>query len=227
MSKVEEIRMKKEFENLQLLQKDPRTAKIIGIQYNPRGDADLFHWAPVLRNPQNGLYPYRFRITYTMPMFIGPGQLVENWQGSFIFEAPPEVLVDPNSEINVQIDGDFPFGVPYNNHVERCYICSGTAWKVSRGLGIWFFVLCLGGLLNQEPFVMSDSGTHLNGEAFRWWRDQRKMEPNSHIDWPYDLLDKNATPTFQFGAIHPPIPAATGLTFRPHRLDFTFSNPKK
>lgn len=226
MSKVEEIRRKNEFGPLQLIQKDPRTKKIIEIQYNPRGDADPYHWVSILQNPQNGLYPHRFRVTYKMPMFIGPGQLVKDWQGSVIFEAPPEALVDPNSEINVQIDGDFPYGVPYNNHIERCYICSGTAWGVSRGLGIGFFVLCLGGLLNQDPFVMSTSGTHLNGEAFRWWRDQRKMQPNNRIDWPFDLLVKSTEPTFQFGAIRPST-SAKDLIFGPIKPPITFSNPKK
>ena len=204
MSRVEEIRLKKEFDILQAIQKDPRTAKNITIRYNPRADANPSHWVSIKQPPVNGLYPYRFRITYTMPMYVGPDQLVDDWYGSVIFEARPEVLVDPNSQVNVQIDGEFTRGVPFNNHINRGFICSGSAWSVSRGMGIGCFVLCLGMLFNQDPFIMDDRGPHLNGEAFRWWKYQRKMEPNSPIEWPFDLLSGPTKPTFQFGATRKP-----------------------
>ena len=212
MSKAGEIRLCKEFENLQVLQQDSRTDGIINIEYNPRNSGDPNKWVPIMVNPKDGLYPYRFRLTYTMPMYVGPGQLERNWHQSFIFEAPEEVLMDPHSNINVSVEGGFTCGVPFNNHCSAAWLCSGSAWGASRGMGIWYFVLCIGCLLNQERFLMADE-PHLNANALTWWKEQRQMRPNNDIQWPFDLLDKAMKYKIHFGDTSTPKPSSVGFTF--------------
>lgn len=206
MSKTGEIRLEKEFMNLQALQQDPRIDGKVNIQYNPRGNRDRDHWVPIMTIPRGGLYPFRYRLTYTMPMFIGPDEerdRVDNWHASFIFEAPEDVLMNPHSNVNVALDGGFPCGVPYNNHVGAAWVCTGSAWAASRGMGIWYFVICLGCLLNQERFLIAME-PHLNGDALRWWIDRRNMQPNNNIQWPFDLLDKARKPVINFGGTKTP-----------------------
>ena len=216
MSRTGEIRYKKEFENLQVLQQDPRIKDIVEIEYNPRDSGDRNHWVSIKVTPKNGLYPYRYRLTYRMRMFIGPTRNPErNWHASFIFEAPEEVLMDPHSNVNVSLDGgEFPCGVPYNNHVGAAWVCTGSAWGASRGMGIWYFVICLGCLLNNERFLIAME-PHLNGEALNWWINERGMQPNYPIAWPFDLLDKveeGKKPVINFGGTSAPKQAA-GFTF--------------
>lgn len=32
-----------------------------------------------------------------------------------------------------------------------------------------------------------DEHRHLNADAFRYWKNVRKMQPNNHINWPFKL----------------------------------------
>ena len=198
MSKIGEIRLGKEFVNLQALQQDSRIDGIVNIEYNPRNAGDRDKWVSIMVNPQNGLYPYRYRLTYFMPMYVGPGQLERNWHQSFIFEAPEDVLMDPRSNVNVSVEGGFTCGIPFNNHCSAAWVCSGSAWAASRGMGVWYFVICLGCLLNQERFLMADE-PHMNANALEWWTKQRHKKPNNDIQWPFDLLDKVDKKTVSFG----------------------------
>ena len=213
MSRTGDIRLGKEFNLLQALQRDARIAGIVRIEYNPRDCGDLDKWVSILESPADGRYPCRFRLTYTMPMYVGPGQLVKDWHASFIFEVSEELLTNPRSDVNVSVDDGFPCGVPFHNHVNEAWVCSGSAWGASRGMGIWYFVICFGCLLNMERFVMAEDGPHLNGEAFEWWMTERQQRPVSNIEWPFDLLEKMERKLIRFGETSKAKSGTAGFTF--------------
>jgi len=220
-SETYEIRLQKEFELLQKLQQNPNVNKSgtirITIEYKERYNSNTFK--SILDKPACALYPNSFRITYQMPMYVGEGQLKRDWQATFLFSTPEEILMEPNSENNVSIegnDGSFPIGsIPYNKHISPGWVCTGTCWSVAQqGYGIWYFILMLGCLLNQEEILIDDDGNdHLNGGAYRYWRDVRKKQPNNKIDWPFNIIEindtfgKKTTPTYSFGekkTVEPP-----------------------
>jgi hypothetical protein len=196
-SETYEIRLRKEFELLQKLQRHPNvnnsTIKIT-IEYKERLNGNTFK--SVLDKPTCAVYPNSFRVTYQMPMYVGEGQLKRNWQATFLFSTPIEILMSTNSKLGVEIEGSsFPSGsIPYNNHILPGWVCTGTAWSVAnQGFGIWYFLIALGCLFNQEKFMMAsepaDENRHLNADAFRFWKNDRKMQPNNKIDWPFNLID--------------------------------------
>lgn len=200
MSKIYETRLRKEFELLQRLNRHPNVKNIIKIFYKERISGG--EYKSVSENPSDSLYPNCFKVTYTMPMYVGEGQLKKDWSASFLFDTPEEILMDSESSLGVEIEGNggnFPTGtVPFNNHVSPGWVCTGTAWGVAnQGFGIWYFVISLGCLFNQEKFMMAcedeDEHRHLNSDAFRFWKYERNMQPNNQIDWPFKLLDE---PTF-------------------------------
>jgi len=212
-SETYEIRLRKEFDLLQKLQRHPNvnnsTIKIT-IEYKERLNGKTFK--SVLDKPTCAIFPNNFRATYQMPMYVGEGQLKRDWQETFLFSTPEAILMSPNSELGVAIEGgSFSNGsVPYNNHISKGWVCTGTAWSVAnQGFGIWYFLVALGCLFNQEKFMMDYSiiaeGKHLNADAFRFWKNVRKMQPNNKIDWPFNIIDIGdkfgikPTPTFSFG----------------------------
>jgi len=205
MSDTYEIRLREEFCLLQKLQQHPNvnndTIKIT-IEYKERLNAGAFK--SILTNPTCRVYPDSFRVTYQMPMYVGEGQLNKNWSATFLFDTPEEILMSKNSNLGVAIEGgSFPHGsVPYNNHLQVGWVCTGTAWSVARqGFGIWYFIICLGCLFNQEKFMMDPDKTHLNSNALMFWKNVRKMQPNNKIAWPFNLTDQK----FSFGKadVHP------------------------
>lgn len=229
MSKTYEIRLKKEFELLQKLERHPNVKGIIKLFYIDRIAGGGYK--SILEDPQGGMYPYKFKVTYTMPMYVGEGQIKNDWSTSFLFEVPENILMNPESKLGVEIegnDGNFPAGsIPFNNHVSPGWVCTGTAWGVAnQGFGIWYFVISLGCLLNQEKFMMAsepaDENRHLNAAAFRYWKNVRKMQPNNQIDWPFKLMDElkfgpKKQPTISFGP---------KVTHEPPKQKFTFGAKK-
>lgn len=211
-SETYEIRLRKEFELLQKLQRHPNVNNStirITIEYKERLNGRTFK--SVLEKPACVVYPNSFRITYQMPMYVGEGQLKRDWQATFLFNTPENILMNTNSANNVAIEGNggsFPNGsVPYNKHISTGWICTGSCWAVAQqGYGIWYFILCLGCLLNQEKFLIADDGqAHLNGDAYRFWKNVRKKQPNNIIDWPFNLINvgdmfgNQQIPSFSFG----------------------------
>lgn len=252
MSKVYETRLRKEYELLQRLNRHPNVKNIIEIFYKERisgGD-----YKSVSEKPTDALYPNSFKVTYTMPMYVGEGQLKKDWSASFLFETPEEILMNPNSTLGVEIEGNggnFPTNsVPFNNHVSPGWVCTGTAWGVAnQGFGIWYFIISLGCLFNQEKFMMAcedeDEHRHLNSDAFRFWKYGRNMRPNNQIDWPFKLLDdpvfgkvqreEPKKPSFGFGAkkTEAVIPPKTSFGFGQKKTGpikqttFTFGSKKE
>lgn len=216
MSQTYEIRLKKEFELLQRLERHPfNKNKIVQLYYKDRMGGNGYK---SILEPVNGaLYPYQFRVTYNMPMYVAEGQLKNDWSATFLFEVPEHILMDPDSKLGVEIEGNggnFPEGSkPFNNHVSAGWVCTGSAWGVAnQGFGIWYFIISLGCLFNQEKFMMAsedaDENRHLNADAFRYWKNVRKMQPNNKIDWPFKLNEeiftisenKEKKSSFTFGA---------------------------
>lgn len=187
-----EERLRREFINLQKLAKS-EVEGIVEIYYLERADGEALNsryaqWKSIRNKPTSPLYPYKFKVTYTMPMYVGRNKLKRDWKGTILFEAPENVLMDMNSNIGVQIeDGAFPDdSVPFNNHVTKTFICTGSAWSVAQqGFGIWYFILLIGCLLNQDKFMM-DNKPHLNDDALEFWKN-KGCRPTNDIKWPFDL----------------------------------------
>ena len=243
MSQIYETRLKKEFEYLQKLERHPFNNKgIIKLYYIDRVSGGSYR--SILETPTSNLYPNKFKVTYSMPMYVGEGQIKNDWSASFLFEVPEDILMDPDSKLGVQIEGNngnFPEGSkPFNNHVSTGWVCTGTAWGVAnQGFGIWYFIIALGCLLNQEQFMMAsddaDENRHLNADAFRYWKNVRKMQPNNKIDWPFKLMDSlkfgpASKGGFTFGTKIKQDPSASKFKFGEKRTEekkTTFSFGKK
>lgn len=203
-----ENRLKIEFDLLQKLQAS-EVKDIVDIFYQER-DRDTSHWKSIKTRPNSALYPNKFKVTYHFPkMYVGPDKIKKNWSGTIIFEVPEHILMHMGSGMGVKIENDsFEEGeVPYNNHINKTYICTGTAWTIAQqGYGIWYFIICVGCLLNLERFMIDEKREHLNGDALTFWRTKRNMQPTNKIKWPFDLnmRDKNkhsnsTTPSIRFG----------------------------
>lgn len=194
MSEIYNTRLRKEFELLQKLERHPfNVGGIIRIFYKDRfGGRD---YKSILDNPSSSLYPNEFKVKYTFPiMFVGPGQVVRNWSYSFMFTVSEDILISDkkvDSDFFRIENGEFPDGqIPYNSHVSKTWFCIGSEWESSRGLGIWYFVVSIGGILNQDKSEMNIHETvHLNSAAYDFWVKDRDMRPNNEINWPFNLVD--------------------------------------
>lgn len=184
-----EKRLKIEFDLLQKLQ-NSEVKNNVEISYMER-DGRNPKWKPITNKPNSVLYPNRFKVTYHFPkMYVGPDKIVNNWSGTILFDVPESVLMHMGSSMGVQIEnGSFKEGeIPFNHHVSRSYICSGSAWTIAQqGYGIWYFIICVGCLLNMEKFMMDTERRHLNERAFTFWKTKRAMKPTNKIRWPFDL----------------------------------------
>lgn len=194
MSEIYNTRLRKEFELLQKLERHPfNVGGIIHIFYKDRfGGRD---YKSIMDNPSSSLYPNEFKVKYTFPiMFVGPGQVVRNWSYSFMFTVSEDILISDkkvDSDFFRIENGEFPDGqIPYNSHVSKTWFCIGSEWESSRGLGIWYFVVSIGGILNQDKSEMNIHETvHLNSAAYDFWVEDRDMRPNNEINWPFNLVD--------------------------------------
>ena len=198
---IYEIRLEEEFRLLTKLQRHPNVSKYLQIFYKERmgGGAYKSILEPIEsagRTEQGTpitLHPNKFKFTYTMPMYVGEGQLINDWSASFLFEVPESVLMNQNKSLKMSIEGgEFPDGrVPFNNHVSKTWVCTGTIWDIAQGSGLWYFVMSVGCLLNQDRIVTPaddrDENRHLNSAAFRFWKRDRNMAPITDIKWPFNL----------------------------------------
>ena len=196
------------------LQRHPNVSKYLQIFYKERLGSGSYK--PILMpiesegTTENGspfiLYPNKFKFTYTMPMYVGEGQLINDWSASFLFEVPESVLMNQNKSLKMSIEGgEFPDGrVPFNNHVSKTWVCTGTIWDIAQGSGLWYFVMSVGCLLNQDRIVTPaddrDETRHLNRAAFRFWKHERNMTPITDIKWPFNL--DSEVISIKSGSIH-------------------------
>lgn len=194
MSEIYNTRLRKEFELLQKLEKDPFNRT--GIIHTFYKDRMTGVYKSILESPNAGLFPTDYKVKYTFPiMYVGPGKVVRNWSYSFLFSVSEDILIG-NKKVDADffhIDGgQFPDGMmPYNSHVSKTWFCIGSEWETCRGMGIWYFVVSMGGVLNQEKSEMNiHEDVHLNSAAFDYWVNDRKMQPNNLITWPFNLTEK-------------------------------------
>lgn len=192
MSNIYEIRLREEFKLLRKLQNYKPVSKYLTIQYRDRVTRKL---KPINAEPDvANRYPETFKVTYKMPVYINEREKDKNWQGTFEFTVSESII------LNMNIGGDKPYAIfrsgrntPFNNHINGNAICDGNAWDVRRqsGYGLWFYVIAVGMLINQDEFVTATNGVHLNGAAFEHWK-RRRMKPVTNIKWPM-ILDQMAT----------------------------------
>lgn len=191
MSRIYETRLEQEFKLLQKLERNNSVKDYISIFYKERGSSSLYK--SIKESPIDGDYPNHFKVVYTFPiMYVGRNLIERNWSYAFTFEVSEDILIN-NAKISADffnIDGgSFPDGyIPFNSHVSRSWVCIGSEWESARGMGIWYFLISIGGLLNQDKSEMNIHETvHLNADAFDFWVNNRKMQPNNIIKWPTNL----------------------------------------
>ena len=192
MSTLYESRLRIEHGLMQRLQTS-EVSKYLQVFYRERGGND--EWIPIMRSPSSPLYPEQFKVVYTFPrMYVENGKLVYNWTYAVTFAVNEQILMNPHSTMGVTIEnGSFPAGMmPFNNHITRTFICCGSAWELAQqGYGMYYFVICVGCVLNMDPFIMADGG-HLNVQALNFWKTQLHKRPINNIKWPFDLKNRPA-----------------------------------
>jgi len=199
MNETYEIRLREEFLNLRALQNDSEMQKILEIEYQERNGNSF---KSILHDPLIALYPTRYKVTYKMPVYVDEGQLNTDWKGVLDFRVNEDNLMKPDSK-NPEYDFKNEGGVAFNSHMSAAWFCLGTVWEVShQGFGLWYFVIGVGCILNQEkgwtaynPDKTDAENGHLNYSAFIYWKNVRKMQPINNIKWPLNLRDKK----FKFG----------------------------
>lgn len=210
-----EKRLKNEFDLLLKLQSS-EVKNIVEIYYKDRNGKNQ-QWKPIMTNPDGPLYPYSFKVTYHFPkMYVGPDKIIKNWSGTIMFNVPENILMQMESNMGVQIEnGFFKDGeIPFNNHVSKTYICTGTAWNIAhQGYGIWYFIICVGCLLNMEKFIMDTQRVHLNKDALVFWKTKRGMQPTNKIKWPFDLNMRGGTKQSLIRFGHPQILSKPQISF--------------
>lgn len=192
MNETYEIRLREEFLNLRALQNDSEMKKILEMEYRERNGNSF---KSILLDPSIALYPSRYKVTYKMPVYIDEGQLNTDWKGVFDFEVNEDKLMNQKSK-----NPDYEFksigGNPFNNHISPGFFCLGNAWEVSQqGFGLWYFVIAVGCIINQDKGWTADEDKHLDSDAYKFWKYTRKMQPINNIKWPLNLRDKK----FKFG----------------------------
>jgi hypothetical protein len=175
--------LKEEFNLLQQVQRDREVSKYITISYE---DQITGVERQISLAPSNDLYPEKFFVKYRLPVYVAPGQRRDD------FEAVAEITI--NEEVlKSKISDNGPHTVyssnfrPFNNHVTDTWICTGNAWHVSKDHGLWFYILALGALVNQDGIVTDhERRQHINPEAFDYWVERNKR-PVTRIHWPWDM----------------------------------------
>ena len=193
MSRIYETRLEQEFRLLQKLERNSSVRGIINIFYRERGSSGTYK--SVTENPQEGDFPNHFKVQYTFPiMYVGRDKIERNWSYAFTFDVSEDILIN-NAKVDADFfhidNGAFPNGyIPFNSHVSKNWFCIGSEWESARGLGIWYFIISIGGVLNQDKSEMNIHETvHLNSDAYDYWVNDRKMKPNNQIKWPTNLPD--------------------------------------
>jgi hypothetical protein len=185
ISFYEDTLLRQEFILVARLQQDKEFSDYVRVLYEDRMSGE--ERAVGAEPPPGPRYPEKYIVEYRMPVYVSSGQLRRDWQGRATILLSEPVLTNKHSHHapHVTFQSDL---TPFNNHVRRDSICSGNAWAVARDHGLWYFIVSLGALINQDEFV-SAHGPHYSKEAYNYWlaRDQK---PVTNIKWPFDLLDR-------------------------------------
>jgi len=180
----EDTLLKEEFHLVARLQQDTEFSRYVTVFYEDRVSGEE---RPVSLPPSGSRYPEKYTVQYRMPVYVSPGQLRRDWQGTVAMQLSEPVLTNKHSYHGPHVTFHSNFA-PYNNHVLQNSICSGNAWVVARDNGLWHFIISLGALINQDEFVCAEGG-HYNRDAYAYWLS-RNRNPVTNINWPLDLLAK-------------------------------------
>lgn len=219
----EETLLKQEFKLVAKLQKDAEFSKYVTVFYEDRNTWQQRH---VSLLPDGVRYPEKYIVHYKMPVYISPGQLRTDWEGTVTMTLSELVLTNRHAQQAPLVIFHSNFK-PFNNHVTQTSICSGNAWVVAKDNGLWHFIISLGALINQDEFVSAE-GRHYDAAAYDYWVS-RDRKPVTNIKWALDLLNKppeivfipknkNASSPTAFEATNPP-PA--------HSLNINAKTPEK
>ncbi|MDR0602977.1 MAG: hypothetical protein LBG80_01570 [Bacteroidales bacterium] len=180
----EDVLLREEFNLMQKLQKDTEFAKYVTVKYEDRvtGETKM-----VLSMPTAGRYPEIYIVDYQMPVYVGKGQLRNDYHAEVRITLSEPVLSSREADNGPLVNFNSNFE-PFNNHVHQTTICSGNAWIVAKDNGLWHFIISLGALINQDSFVCAE-GSHFNSAAFNYWV-LRGRKPVTNITWPLDLTTK-------------------------------------
>lgn len=180
----EDTLLKEEFNLVARLQQDEESSRYVSVAYEDRSYGED---RPVSIAPSGSRYPEKYIVQYRMPVYVSPGQLRRDWQGTATMQLSEPVLTNKHSYHGPHVTFHSNFE-PFNNHVLMNSICSGNAWAVARDNGLWHFIISLGALINQDEFVCAEGG-HYNRDAYDYWLS-RDRKPVTNIKWPLDLLSK-------------------------------------
>ena len=205
-----EIRLKREFELLQMLQ-NSEVSDYIKIYYKERNERNP-NWKPILSNPSGMYYPNSFKVTYRFPkMYISADKFIRNWEKSFFCTVDEQTLMNPSRPFILQIEGGCfnDDELPFCPHACKTNLCTGSASSVAKSFGIYYFFDLVGAILNMDKSIVDTQNGHYNPNALQWWREKRKFQPNNDIKWPYDLNERlsrrhcnkpdNIPPQIRFG----------------------------
>lgn len=181
----EETMLKEEFLLVVRLQQDPEFSKYVSVSYEDRTTLKV---QPVTVQPKGPRYPEKYIVEYLLPVYVSPGQLRRDWHGTVTILLSEPVLTNRHSHQGPHVSFHSNFE-PLNHHVRQNSICSGNAWLVARGNGIWHFIISLGALINQDEFVCAEGG-HMNSAGYRYWV-ARERKPVTNIKWPLNLLGRS------------------------------------
>lgn len=187
--KTYEIRLREEFKNLQKLQQHNSIKGVVIIRYEDRIKGGIH--AINIKPSNMNMYPEKYFVTYRMPVFTGRNNLNNNWEGLLTLQVSKDSLLNgrnvSTASCELKCNGRYPF----NHHISQGFFCVGGIWKTSIGLGIWYFILATGALINQEEaWLTDDASGHLDEDAYKYWKERNKAKVND-IKWPFNLLDED------------------------------------
>jgi hypothetical protein len=205
--------LREEFRLVARLQQDAEFSKYVRVSYEDRMSGEE---QPIGVQPSGPRYPEKYIVEYSMPVYVSPGQLRQDWHGTVTILLSEPVLTNRHSHNVPQVTVHYDFE-PFNNHVRHGSICAGNAWAVARDNGLWHFIISLGALINQDEFVSAE-GRHMNGAAYDYWV-ARGRKPVTDIKWPLALI--NQSPLDFTRVTKAPEPQTQALTFTkmPDRLE--------
>ena len=184
----ENVLLREEFNLVQKLQKDTEFTKYIIVRYEDRVTGEI---KPVLSVPTAEKYPEIYIVDYRMPVYVSEGQLRNDFHGTAKIYLSEPVLENKTADHGPHVEWKTNCK-PFNNHVSDIWVCNGkgrdSAWAVAKDLGLWFFIIVMGELINQDPNV-STNAVHMSSEAYDYWV-RRGRKPITNIKWPRDLLSR-------------------------------------
>ena len=179
--------LKEEFTLLQQVQRDREVSRYITISYEDQLTGSERN---ISLAPSNGLYPEKFFVKYRLPVYIARGQKRDDFEAKLELTVSKSILESSRADNGPHTNNYSANFNPFNNHVTDTWICDGNAWFIAKDHGVWYYILALGALINQDGIVTDhDKRAHIEPEAFDYWVE-RARRPVTPINWPWDMTRK-------------------------------------